>query len=40
MVAVIDFLEDKFGSGTIKMLAFSDFVFKFEGSSKCSQEWI
>jgi hypothetical protein len=35
MVTVIGFLEGKFGSGTIKMLAFSDFVFKFEDSSKC-----
>ena len=35
MVAVIDFLEDRFGAGAIKMLAFPDFVFKPGGSSKC-----
>ena len=35
MVAVIDFLEDRFGAGAIKMLAFPDFVFKLEDSSKC-----
>ena len=32
MVAVIDFLEDRFGAGAIKMLAFPDFVFKLEDS--------
>ena len=35
MVAVIDFLEDKFGPGAIKMLAFSDFVFKPGDRVKC-----
>jgi hypothetical protein len=38
MVAVIGFLEDRFGAGAIKMLAFSDFVFKLEDSSKCKSE--
>jgi hypothetical protein len=28
MVTVIDFLEDRFGHGAIKVLALSDFVFK------------
>ena len=28
MVTVIDFLEDRFGPGAVKMVAFSDFVFK------------
>jgi hypothetical protein len=35
MVAVIDFLEDRFGSGAIKMLAFSDFVFKLGDKVHC-----
>jgi hypothetical protein len=35
MVAVIDFLKDKFGPGAIKMLAFSDFVFKPGDGVKC-----
>jgi hypothetical protein len=35
MVTVIDFLEDKFGPGTIKVLAFSDFVFKPGDRVKC-----
>jgi hypothetical protein len=35
MVAVIDLLEDKFGPGAIKMLAFSDFVFKSGDRVKC-----
>ena len=35
MVAVIDFLEDKFGSDAIKMLAFSDFVFKPGDTVNC-----
>jgi hypothetical protein len=35
MVAVIGFLEDTFGAGATKMLAFSDFVFKLEESIKC-----
>ena len=28
VVTVIDFLEDRFGPGAVKMVAFSDFVFK------------
>jgi hypothetical protein len=35
MVTVIDFLEDRFGAGAIKVLAYSDFVFKLEDSLKC-----
>jgi hypothetical protein len=35
MVAVISFLEDRFGSGAIKMLAFSDFVFKRGDRLQC-----
>jgi hypothetical protein len=35
VVAVIDFLEDKLGPGAIKMLAFSDFVFKPGDRVKC-----
>jgi hypothetical protein len=35
VVAVIDFLEDRFGAGAIKMLALSDFVFKLEDRFKC-----
>jgi hypothetical protein len=35
MVTAIDFLEDKFGPGAIKMLAFSDFVFKPGDRVKC-----
>jgi hypothetical protein len=35
MVAVIDFLEDRLGSGAIKMLAFPDFVFKLGDRLQC-----
>ena len=35
MVAVIGFLEDRFGAGAIKMLAFSDFVFKPGDTVQC-----
>ena len=32
---MIGFLEDRFGAGAIKMLEFSDFVFKLGDSFKC-----
>jgi hypothetical protein len=35
MVAVIGFLEDRFGPGAIKMPAFSDFVFKLGDAVIC-----
>jgi hypothetical protein len=34
-VAVVVFLEDRFGPGAIKMLAFSDFVFKPGDGVQC-----